>query len=77
MQMNHYNDFILVSEMSYFKTGYFDPGVVLRQPNRGINHLLYGSQTLFAYTELHYENGQLRILAEIGPFSPAVDFIKM
>ena len=51
----YYDDFILESEMSYFKTGFFDPEVVLRQPDRGINHLLCGSQTLFAYTEFHYK----------------------
>ena len=29
----------------------FDLKVVLQQLNRGINHPLHGSQTLFAYTE--------------------------
>ena len=54
MQMSHYYDSLMVSEEGYFKMGPFDLKVVLRQLNRGINHLLHGSQTLFAYTEFNF-----------------------
>ena len=54
MQMSHYYDSLMVSEMGYSRMGPFDLKVVLHQLNRGINHLLHGSQTLFAYTEFHF-----------------------
>ena len=54
MQMSHYYDSLMVSEEGYFKMGPFDLKVVLRQLNRGINHPLHGSQTLFAYTEFNF-----------------------
>ena len=54
MQMSHYYDSLKVSEMGYSRMGPFDLKVVLHQLNRGINHLLHGSQTLFAYTEFHF-----------------------
>ena len=54
MQMSHYYDSLKVSEMGYSRMGPFDLKVVLHQLNRGINHLLHGSQTLFAYTEFNF-----------------------
>ena len=54
MLMSHYYDSSMVSEMGYSRMGPFDLKVVLHQLNRGINHLLHGSQTLFAYTEFHF-----------------------
>ena len=56
MQMSHYYDSLMASEMEYSRMGPFDLKVVLHQPNRGINHLLHGSQTLFAYAEFHFLN---------------------
>ena len=56
MQMSHYYDSLKVSEMGYSRMGPFDLKVVLHQLNRGINHLLHGSQTLFAYTEFNFLN---------------------
>ena len=52
--MSHHYDSLMVSEMGYSRMGPFDLKVVLHQLNRGINHLLHGSQTLFAYTEFHF-----------------------
>ena len=54
MQVSHYYNSLMVSEMRYFRMGPFDLKVVLHQLNRGINHLLHGSQTLFAYTEFKF-----------------------
>ena len=51
MQVSHYYNSLMVSEMRYFRMDPFDLKVVLQQLNRGINHPLHGSQTLFAYTE--------------------------
>ena len=66
--MSHYYDSLMVSEMGYSRMGPFDLKVVLHQLNRGINHLLHGSQTLFAYTEFHFFwNRLFRSGTVIGP----------
>ena len=57
--MSHYYDSLKVSEMGYSRMGPFDLKVVLHQLNRGINHLLHGSQTLFAYTEFNFRRNNL------------------
>ena len=56
MQVSHYYESLMVSEMRYFRMGPFDLKVVLHQLNRGINHLLRGSQTLFAYNEFNFSS---------------------
>ena len=47
--------------------GPFDLKVVLHQLNRGINHLLHGSQTLFAYTEFNFSFCKCRFFT-VSPF---------